>query len=381
MNIAIDVRSIMYGNYTGVGEYTFHLLDHIFKIDKQNQYYLFCNSNKAVNLPDWDYPNVHKVIFRYPNKLLHGSMWLFKRPRFQKMIESEVGVKIDHVFLPNQNFFIPVDDTLLTITVHDLSFIRFPHFFPRFHRFWHKAVNLRRLVNRANQVIAISEHTAQDLQELWQLSTDKITVISPGIDPLFFNHQGHSEEKVKEKYKLPSNYLLYLGTLEPRKNIEMIIKAFEKVADKHKSLHLVLAGGWGWETAGIKQILAQSKFQSKIKLLGYVDRQDKPALYKMAKVFLFPSFYEGYGLPPLEAMSQGCPVITSNTSSLPEVVKDAGYLISPHDLGAFSGAINYLLSNPENLSNRLKKAKLIAEAAQWPESARKVKEILLDQKT
>lgn len=393
MKIAIDVRSIMYGNYTGVGEYTYQLLDHLFKIDRDNEYILFCNSSKPITLPEWDYPNVKKVVFKYPNKLLHLSMVFFKRPRIQKMIEKKIGEKIDLIFLPNQNFFIPVAGAKgevktgdnagekagakFVITMHDLAFEHFPQFFTRFDRLWHRLVNLKRLVKQADQVISVSKHTKHDLQELWGTDEQKISVVSPGLDPIFFQTLNNEQKKsIKEKYQLPENYLLYLGTLEPRKNIELIIAGFEAIAQQYPDLHLVLAGGWGWETKEIEKALAKAKHKERIKLLGYVDRQDKPALYNLAQIFLFPSFYEGFGFPPLEALSQGCPVITSFSSALSEIEGDHIHFVSPHDLGMFVNILEEILEN-DQLTDRLAfESKTITERYQWPEKAQQTLDIL-----
>lgn len=370
MNIGVDIRSIMYGNYTGIGEYTYQLLDHVFRIEHDADYFLFCNSKKPTRLPSWESKRVSVTKFGYSNKALHASLLAFGFPKLQEMTERERGIKFDRVFLPNQNFFRPRATDRLTITVHDLSFVRFPNFFPRMHRLWHHAVNLRGLVEQAEQVIAVSEHTAQDLQVLWGVPEKKIHVSYPGLDPMFLLGAGRDDE-VKRKYDLPESYLFFLGTLEPRKNCEAVIQAFDRLATKHPRLHLVLAGGWGWETQGIKHALAVSPHRDRIRLLGYVDRQDKPALYRLATVFCYPSFYEGFGFPVLEAMSQGCPVVTSTTSSLPEVSGNSALCVPPHDTAALTDAIDAVLQSPASFQKMVDTAKVRSEQFRWDATAKR----------
>ncbi|MBI4121883.1 MAG: glycosyltransferase family 4 protein [Parcubacteria group bacterium] len=321
-------------------------------------------------MPAWTFPHVSLDQFHYSNKLLHTKLMLFGRPQLQAMVEQKRGVKLDRIFLPNQNFFKPRPSDRLTITVHDLSFVRFPQFFTPFHRLWHRAVNLQRLVSQADQVIAVSQATANDLQALWQVPDVKIHVSALGLDPLFFNAPDNSAA-VKAKYNLPDRYVLFLGTLEPRKNCESVIRAFDRVAETSPETHLILAGGWGWETDGIKKVLASAKHRNRIRLLGYVDRADKPALYRGAAVFVFPSFYEGFGFPVLEAMSQGCPVITSTASSLPELAGDAAICVPPHDVNMLAEAMQSVLHDPQSYTAMIEKAQVRSQQFRWEDTAKR----------
>lgn len=377
MNLGVDVRSIMYGKYTGIGEYTYQLLDHLFAMDRQHQYSLFCNSQKPTHLPDWPkrHPNVTQTVFHYPNKLLHGSILALKWPNIQQLLEEQTHQTVDRLFLPNQNFMTWRQDTKLIVTIHDLSFVRFPEFFTPFHRFWHRAVNLRRMAERAHRIISVSHHTARDLQELWHIPAEKIRVIHPGLDPIFHEKQNPVPAALHD-LRLPEEYLLYLGTLEPRKNINFILDIFDGIAQKHPQLHLVLAGGWGWETAGIKKRLEQSPNRSRVVLLGYVDRSLKPMLYQQAKAFIFPSFYEGFGFPPLEAMSQGCPVLTSNHSSLPEVVEDGAVTLPVTDVTPWQFCLDEILSAPQHFQAMIARGKEIASGYQWRKAAAETQDLL-----
>ena len=148
----------------------------------------------------------------------------------------------------------------------------------------------------------------------------------------------------------------------------MVVRVFDSVANEYPDLHLILAGGWGWETATIKQTLEASPFRERIKLLGYVDREDKPALYRNAKALLFPSFYEGFGLPPVEAMAERCPVLASNTSSMPEILKNGAFLLPPHDLGAFRRALVAVLSGDPSVESQVNIAQQLATGFDWTQT-------------
>jgi glycosyltransferase involved in cell wall biosynthesis len=379
MNLAVDIRSIMYGKYTGIGEYTYQLLDHVFELDREQKCFLFCNSQKPTHIPDWHkrYANVSQTVFTYPNKALHGSILALRRPNIQRMLEKRVHHGMDRLFLPNQNFMTWRDDTKLIVTIHDLSFVRFPEFFTPFHRFWHRAVNLKRMAQQAHRIISVSHHTARDLQELWRIPAEKIRVIHPGLDPIF--HQSPVPAvSPSAAIEMPQEYVLYLGTLEPRKNIEFILDVFDGIAADHPKLHLVLAGGWGWETEGIKKRLAASPYAARIKLLGYVDRSMKPELYRKAKAFIFPSFYEGFGFPPLEAMSQGCPVLTSNHSSLPEVVEDGAVTLPVTDLTPWMLVLDEILRRPADVVDMIERGKKIAARYQWRDAASRTLSVLTE---
>jgi glycosyltransferase involved in cell wall biosynthesis len=346
MNIGIDIRPLLSDTRTGVGEYTYEFLDAIFNIDKQNQYFLFYNPNtkNAPNTPSWAGTNINFITTKYPNKLFNCSQKLFSYPKIDKLMPQ-----IDFFFSPNLNFTSLSMNTKFVLTIHDLSFNFFPDFFSSKQRLWHKIVNPKKQCQRANIILTPSENTKQDIINCYGVDCNKIKVIYPGLSSMFYKIDNEQltidKAKIKEKYSLTNNFILFLGTIEPRKNIIGLIEAYEQsYTTLFDPLYLVIAGADGWHTKAIYERAKKSPLKEHIKFIGYVDAKDKPALYSMASLFIYPSFYEGFGFPVLEAMAMGTPVITSNRSSLPEVAQSSAYLINPNKPTEIATAITQLMT-------------------------------------
>ena len=343
MNIGIDIRCLMEKNLTGVGEYTFNLLKHLFEIDNKNQYYLFYNSRKKVQVPRFNHENVYYCKFNWPNKLLNLCLVLFKWPKIDKMIEkrnkkrNKEIKKIDLIFFPNISFF--STNCPYIITAHDLSFHFFPEFLSWKRKLWHFIINPKSKFNNAEKIIAVSRHTANDLQNHLSNSQNISTVLS-GIKHNYQPVDANDSrlQKIKQKYNLPDKFIMFLGTLEPRKNLQTSISAFNKI---EQDIFLVIAGTKGWKC---KKILKQIATNPKIKHIGFVPEEDKVYLYNLARFFVYPSYYEGFGFPPLEATACACPVITSNNSSLTEICADAALYIDPHNINDLKNAMQQMLN-------------------------------------
>jgi len=193
-------------------------------------------------------------------------------------------------------------------------------------------------------LLTISECSKKDIVEQLQVSPEKITVTPLGVDARYAPVSEIEKNIVAEKYKLPKDFILYLGTIEPRKNVARLVRAYNRVAENIPH-DLVLAGKWGWSFEDVEKEIVKSPFKNRIKVLAHVEHESLPALYSTAAVFVFPSLYEGFGLPPLEAMACGTPVITSNVSSLPEVVGDYALKINPLDEVALAEAMEKIVSD------------------------------------
>ncbi len=387
MNIGVDIRCLMDKNRTGVGEYTFGMLNTIFGIDldrfKQlnncldaNQYFLFYNSwaDVSKNIPQWKQENVHYVYTRWPNKLLNLLVWLriikldklchceeelarrrsnltsslskdYRLPEIASSADANRFPRndrgIDTWFSPNLSFINLSKNVRHIQTIHDLSFEFLPDCFTWKQRLWHKFLNPQRQCQRANVIITPSENTKRDVIDRYQIAESKLQVLRPGL-PFIMTQNSDSRNQVKQRYGLPEKYILYLGTLEPRKNVQTIIEAFCNSELRTQKYELVIAGGKGWKNKKLMQLIKET---SGVRYIGYVDERDKPTLYKLSSLFVFISLYEGFGLPVLEAMVSGVPVITSSRSSLPEVVGEAGYLINPHNVDELAEAIKKILSD------------------------------------
>jgi len=359
-------------NYSGVSYYTFNLLKAIFALDKENQYLLFYNSSKKVDLPEFNQPNVKYVGFHWPNKIFNLALNFFNEPKIDKLIGG-----VDIFFAPNLHFVAWSENCKKVIAVHDLSFLRFPEFFNFKMRLWHKLILWKNILGQADMITADSENTKNDLIELLKIPEGKIKVVYLGVSEEFrvLAKDDIRLENARKKHNLPEKFILYLGTLEPRKNIESIVEAYNLFSppyeggDQRGGYDLVIAGGVGWKA---KNIFKLAKKNSRIKFIGYVD--DRPALYNLASLFVYPSYYEGFGLPLLEAMACGCPVIAGANSSQGEVVGDAGLLVDPYNINEIKKAMEILLANNELRDDFMKSGLERAKEFTWQKTAEKVLE-------
>jgi glycosyltransferase involved in cell wall biosynthesis len=350
VRIGIDTRCLEEDKISGIGEYTLALLENILEIDKKNEYLLFSNSFKDGNnrLAQLEkYPNVTKKRFRLPNKFLNLFVWFFGWPKIDKLIGGA-----DIFFAPNINFIAVSADCPYIVTFHDLSFERFSKLFNCKTRIWHFLINPRKLAHRAKKIISVSESTGRDLEKFYGVSRKNISVISSGLRGEYRVLDRNDQEliAVKERYNLPHKFILILGTIEPRKNVLSLIKAYENMRDNFPALlefKLALVGKISSLAKDIRQYIEKSKYKKDIFQTGYVNNKDKVYLYNLASLFVYPSFFEGFGFPPLEAMAAGTPVITSNNSSLPEVAGKAAILIDPSRPQEIARAMQAVLSDEQ----------------------------------
>jgi glycosyltransferase involved in cell wall biosynthesis len=248
------------------------------------------------------------------------------------------------------DFVLPfVGRTPALLTVHDLSFLRVPQYFvPGFRDYLEQAVS--RGVSRAHHILADSESTLSDLVELMGVSRERISVVYPGVE----RHFSRIEDvqilaRVADRYSLPKRFVLGLSTLQPRKNFEGLIEAFRlllaQASERREiaDLHLVICGGLGWMWEELEGRVTQHGLSDRIHFAGFVQDEDLPALYSLATVFAFPSWYEGFGLPVLEAMACGTPVVAANNSSLPEVVGEGGLMVDAGDPEELAAALQRVL--------------------------------------
>lgn len=364
IKIGIDLRCLMAGKKTGVEEYARRATEFLIEKNPDKKIIIFINSYKDSH-PDLNWvknrKNVEIKYFNFPNRLLNFSFWLLNWPKIDKLMEG-----IEVFFMPNIGFGAISKNCKLILTVHDLSFERFPEYFSFKRRLWHFLINPRKWCQRADQIWTVSKSTKEDLNALYKINNRKIRIFH-----FPFNGNKDKKEKITEKnifriinkYQLPEKYILFLGTIEPRKNIISVIKAFEELKknNRHKELKLVIAGAKGWLWQKIQERFHTSQFKKDIIFTGFVEEDDKPALYYLSQVFIYPSFLEGFGYPPLEAMQAGTPVIASNCSSLPEIIRDCAVLVDPYQPFEISRALEEILNDVGLRDFYVKKGKEQAE--------------------
>ncbi len=362
MRIAIDISTLCRSR-TGVALFTYYTLRELTLIDNSNTYFLYVN--KAVSL---DFPLPPNFFIR-PTQIPLPQFQLWFHIGLPMFLRSD---KID--IFHGTNFLIPPFPGCKTVsTVHDLSSLVMPSQHKTFHRISH-GLFLKNSMRRADAIIAVSEFTRSEISRLFPEMSDKTVVIHEAVSPEFRAIEDVALlRNISEKHGLPERFILFVGTLEPRKNIEGLMRAFAGIKGQipHK---LVIVGGRGWKFSGIFDLVKRLDIEDDIIFTDYVLAGDLPVIYNLADIFCYPSFYEGFGLPVLEAMACGTPVLTSNVSSLPEVAGNAALLFDPRSPEDIAERIIQLANN-ETLRAELSKAGLRrASEFSWADTAKKTLE-------
>ena len=320
MRLGIDIRPLLGTVRTGVGEYTAGLVKALTETASEtDEIVLWANAYPVPKLVDLlpellGHPRVRFVATGYPNRLLNMSLWLLHRPKLDALIGG-----VDVWLSPNSNFT-RLQKTKHALVIHDLSFELYPEFFSRKMRLWHWAVRPQQQAKHADLVLTPSEYTGHDVAAQWGVETGRIMTAAPAL-PIDFM----AAQIPRENFTIPAHYFLCLGTLEPRKNIAAVIAAFSEWRKNHPDTQLIIAGAGGWD----KRLLKMAQQQPGVHVRTSISAQEKSALLQHAACLVYPSWYEGFGLPLLEAMAAGTPVITSARASLPEVAQTAAHYVHP----------------------------------------------------
>ncbi len=267
-------------------------------------------------------------------------------------------------------FVAPLVTRVPTVTtIHDLSFIRFPERFRPANRLY-LSVMTRLSCRRARRLIAVSQATADELVRLLDVSSERIDVVPHGVDHTRFRPlPSNLVEAFRREKGLPERFVLFLGTLEPRKNLTTLIEAFSRAEAVRQGVCLVIAGGKGWYFHEIFQRVEELDLTDAVRFPGFVPSAELPLWYNAATVFVYPSVYEGFGMPLLEAMACSTPVIGSDASCLPEVVGDAGPLVAPHDVIALADSLDRILADAEWRADLSRKGLQRASTFTWKATA------------
>lgn len=364
MKIALDYREAAAPNRAGKGEHVYQLTKALFAIAPAGvEFVLLVSAGQKVDLPQHPYKT---MVFPARGAMWHVlvTLWLtFTRP-------VDLYFSTTSVIIPAFVLGLPVVTTLFDFTAW-----RFPETHNA-HAHWIERWFMALAVRRSKKLIAISEFTKNEAINLFRINPDKIVVTPLAVDTNVFKPQSltsQEQQKIREKYNLPEKFLLCLATIEPRKNMPAAMQAFKRLHERHPELKLVLAGGRGWKTEETLQ-----GADDRIVITGYIDDADRPAIYSLASVFIFPSLYEGFGLPPLEAMAVGTPTIVSDRASLPEVAGKVATQVSLENPNKLDGAIEQLLemTSAERIAWS-KSAVAWAKTFSWEETARKTLGVLL----
>ena len=330
------INGMQAGNQSGTGRYTEELIRHLAAMDG------------GPDLTVWWPADVPAPAWKDAVRLIPQRRGLWNRLQMERKVQR-VLPDYDVVHYPAS--IGPLDGgPNVVVTVHDCIFLRHPEWFR-----WERAAYYRwagsRSARRAARIIADSEATARDVRECMGIARDRIDVIPLGVDSAFAPATPEACAAARVRYSLPDRYFLYVGTLEPRKNLARLVRAWDSVAAELPE-DLVIAGRDGWKTAGIHAAIQAAKHRDRIHLPGFIAQDDLPAVLTGARAFTWPSLYEGFGLPVLEAMACGTPVLTSNTSSLPEVTGGNALHVNPDLESEIADALRRL-SNDESLYTQL----------------------------
>jgi len=366
VRIGIDARKL---HDFGIGTYIRNLLRQLARLDRQTEFVVLCHPDDREGLgslgenfrpvPETSKNYSISEQIRIPLALMREQVTLFHAP---------------HYVLP------PLVPCRSVVTIHDCIHLMFPQYLPNRFALAYARTSIELAARRATRIMTVSESSKRDILRFVDVKPDKIDVIYNAFDERFgVEPREEDVVRVRERYQLHDEFVLYAGNVKPHKNLERLIEAFDLVRKRGLDrLKLVLIGDEISKYAGLRRAVHQHQLHKYVRFLGYLPEETLAVMYRLAGVFVFPSLYEGFGLPPLEAMASGTPVVTSNVSSLPEVAGDAAVLVDPYVPQAIADGIHTVLTD-ETLRRSLRQ-KGLARAAQfsWEQSVRRVLDIYRD---
>jgi glycosyltransferase involved in cell wall biosynthesis len=364
VKIAIDARK--WRDY-GIGTYVRNLVRHLALIDRETSYFLLCDKVDAPTLRDL-------------------------ADNFTPVVESAAGYGLrEHVSIPAQlrrlgahlfhspHYVLPLlCRTPAVVTVHDCIHLLFPEYLPSRFAFTYARHMMGSAIRRSAMVLTVSEASRRDILRFYpDADPEKLRVVPNAIDPALLEDPGEEEkERVRERYRIRERFVLYAGNIKPHKNLERLIAAFGRLRQRpgFDDVKLLIIGDEVNRYPSLRRAVEAAGVRQDVRFFGFVPDRTLAALYRMAAAFAFPSLYEGFGLPPLEAMACGTPVLTSQVSSLPEVVGDAALLVDPTDVAQIAHGLERLLSDRPLRAELTARGRMRARSFSWERSVRAIHE-------
>jgi glycosyltransferase involved in cell wall biosynthesis len=349
------------GSYRSAGIHTYlqHSLQYLPEADPALRFTLF-TAHPPGNLPK-------SIEVQRPR-------WNTDRPALRILWEqSTLPMVARHADVLHATAFVaPIVHTRPTVvTIYDVSFAVFPQFFRGFKQTYLR-MGTRWSARRAQRIITISECARRDVHHLYGVPLDRIDVAYPGVDETLGRSDLDRVQEFRHAKNLPDKFLLYLGTLEPRKNLAMLVRAFAQLKRECSDASLVLAGGIGWLADDVFAAIEACGVKDSVRLPGFVAAEEKALWYAAATAFVFPSLYEGFGMPPLEAMACGTAVIASHAASLPEVVGEAGVLLPPADVNSWAAALKRIWTDAPYRAELADRGVRQAQQFRWRTTSRQI---------
>lgn len=359
MKVGIDSRAAIWYRGTGMGTYTYQLIRNIYLIDKKNDYHFFLPNEK----------------FQGTDPLTSGVFQSIAQntDTFWETVGSETIIPdaIDIYHVPQNGIGLPPKKQYPTVvTVHDLIPYTLPETVgPGYLKIFQR--EMPRILEESDHVITVSEHSKNDLKKIMGVPDDMITVIYEAPESTYKPIKREvAKARIQNRYGIKDRFILYIGGFSPRKNIRGLINAYHKIyKDLKTTCKLVILGKPSRDYPGLVKLVESLDLTGNVLFPGFIPMQDLPFFYNASNLFVYPSFYEGFGLPPIEALACGTPTIVSNVSSMPEVVGDAAIQINPHDLLSLASAMHRVLTEPELALELRKKGIKRAEGFSWTKTA------------
>jgi glycosyltransferase involved in cell wall biosynthesis len=363
VRIGIDARKL---HDFGIGTYIRNLLRQLARLDRETDFVLLCRPEDREGLVSLG-PNFRPVVEKAGNYSVAeqiGVPWVLKRERV-------------HLFHAPHYVLPPLVPCRSVVTIHDCIHLMFPQYLPNRLALAYARTSIVAAAKRATRVLTVSESSKRDILRFVDIPAEKIDVIYNAYDERFGVEPGKEDvARVRERYQLHDEFVLYAGNVKPHKNLARLIEAFDLVRGRGLGrLKLVMIGDEISKYAELRRAVHRHQLHQYVRFLGYLPQETLAAMYRLAAVFVFPSLYEGFGLPPLEAMASGTPVVTSNVSSLPEVAGDAALLVDPRDPHAIANAIYQVLTDDETRRQLREKGFARVRHFSWEASVRRVREI------